>query len=480
MPHRFIGRKEELDSLRSLLKKHSSSMIVIKGRRRVGKSRLVAEFAKGYTFYKFSGLPPTFETTKQNQLDEFAKQLNEQTGIPKVSVDDWSALFYLLHDKIKTGRVILLFDEISWMGSEDHNFLGKIKNAWDMYFKENPELIFILCGSVSTWIDKNILSSTGFVGRFSRRYTIEELPLSDCNKFWTRTDNYISPYEKLKMLSVTGGIPRYLEEINPALPADENIKRLAFIKDGPLVHEFDEIFSDIFSKRGPIYKRITKLLADGPKDATELAELLDIEYTGTFNEYLDDLVRSDFVSRDYTWHFTTGKSSKLSLYRLSDNYVRFYLEYIEPSMAKIERNSFKFQSLSSLPGWNSIMGYQFENMVLKNRHYIIAQLGINYDDIVTDNPYFQRTTAKMPGCQIDYLIQTKSGLLYVCEMKFMLNPITTAVIKEMQEKIKRLKRPKGFSVWPVLIYANEVQQEVIDSGYFAKIIDFSKILSDGE
>lgn len=67
--HPFIGRKEELDSLKSLLKKNSSSLVVIKGRRRVGKSRLVAEFAKGHTFYKFSGLPPTFETTKQDQLE---------------------------------------------------------------------------------------------------------------------------------------------------------------------------------------------------------------------------------------------------------------------------------------------------------------------------------------------------------------------------------------------------------------------------
>src|SRR3990167_5897184 len=120
-----------------------------------------------------------------------------------------------------------------------------------MYFKKNQSLILILCGSASAWIEKNILSSTGFVGRISYRLTLEELSLSESNQFWTGKSAHISAYEKLKILSVTGGIPRYLEEIKPQLSAEENIKQMCFVKGGPLVNEFDEIFSDIFSKRSP-------------------------------------------------------------------------------------------------------------------------------------------------------------------------------------------------------------------------------------
>src|SRR3990167_5498461 len=65
-------------------------------------------------------------------------------------------------------------------------FLGNLKNAWDMEFSSNPNLILILCGSVSSWIEKNIVNSTGFVGRPSLYLTLEELPLSDCNLFWDK------------------------------------------------------------------------------------------------------------------------------------------------------------------------------------------------------------------------------------------------------------------------------------------------------
>lgn len=478
MPIPFIGREYEKAALARLLKKRIATLVVIKGRRRIGKSRLIEEFAKDFTFYKFSGIAPTPETTEQSEINEFIRQYKEQLGGSITQITDWGDAFYILAQQVKTGRVVILFDEISWMGSKDPHFLGKIKNAWDMYFKSNHELIFILCGSVTTWIDKNILASTGFVGRISMRLTLEELSIEECNQFWQDSNSYISPFEKLKILSVTGGIPRYLEEIDPNAPADENIKHLCFIKDGLLVNEFQDIFSDIFSHRSAQYKRIVEQLEDGPKSATEIAELLDITYTGTFNEYLEDLVKSGFLSRDYTWHFKTGKVAKLSHFRLSDNYVRFYLKYIDPIKAKIEKGDYNFKSLSSLPGWNSIMGYQFENLVLHNKNFIRQHLGLTSDDIVSDNPYFQRATKHQQGCQIDYLIQTKYGGLYACEIKFSLQPVGMSVIKEMEAKIDRLSRPHGFSVWPILIHGNEVQQEVIDSGFFTKIIDFSELLKN--
>ena len=204
----FFGRKHELKLLKGLLKKKSASLAVIQGRRRIGKSRLVEEFGKGYTFYHFTGFPPSATTTKQSQLTEFGLQLSKQTDMPEFASNDWTKMFYLLAEKIKKGRIIVLFDEISWMGSKDPDFLGKLKNAWDVHFKKNPKLVLVLCGSVSSWIEKNILSSTAFVGRISLRLTVEELLLKDCNQFWLQNSHNISAFEKFKVLSVTGGVPR--------------------------------------------------------------------------------------------------------------------------------------------------------------------------------------------------------------------------------------------------------------------------------
>src|SRR5205085_6573408 len=103
---------------------------------------------------------------------------------------------------------------------DDSTFLSKLKNAWDLYFTKNDQLIFAICGSISAWIEDNILSSTGFLGRVSLDMTLKELPIIDCDKFWDDGGSGVSAQEKLRMLSVTGGVPRYLEEINPKKSAE--------------------------------------------------------------------------------------------------------------------------------------------------------------------------------------------------------------------------------------------------------------------
>ncbi len=472
----FIGRKRELKSLSKLLKKGAASLVVVQGRRRIGKSRLIEEFAKDHTFYQFSGIPPTNSTTHKSQLSDFANQLSRQTGLPEINARDWNDLFIFLHEKTNSGRVIILFDEISWMGSKDPDFLGKLKNAWDIYFKKNPQLILILCGSVSSWIEKNIISSTGYLGRISYTLTLEELPLKDCNEFWQTRGFYVSPFEKLKLLSVTGGVPRYLELITPSLSAEENIKDLCFTKGGPLVNEFNHIFSDLFSNRSTIYKKIVRILAQGATDIKTIHALLKRPHSGAISEYLDDLEKSGFITRDYTWSLSTGKPSRLSLIRLSDNYLRFFLKYIDPNLSEIQKNRYDFISLSNFSGWNSIMGLQFENLVLQNHQYITESLNISPNDIITSNPFFQRKTKRGPGCQIDYLIQAKNGVLYLCEIKFSKGPIGTKVISQMQQKLVRLHYPKGYSIRPVLIHVNGVEEAVRNSEFFTEIIDFGRIL----
>jgi len=470
----FIGRQAELKQLREFTEKKTASFILLRGRRRIGKSRLIKEFSQYFdNYYSFIGLAPTEQTTAQHQLDEFSRQLSREFNTAPANYDDWSHAFWAIGERIKQGRTLLFFDEISWMGSKDPTFLSKIKNLWDLHLKENDKLIFVICGSASSWIDKNILSSTGFVGRISYTLTLDELPLGDCDKFWP---NNISIYEKLKLLAVTGGIPKYLEEINTKRSAEANIKRLCFIKGGFLVDEFEKIFTDIFLRNSDFYKYIVSSLANGPKTQEEILQSIDHSHHGRISEYLSELELAGFVTRYYTWDIKSGLDSKLSKYYLTDNYLRFYLKYIEKNLSKINRRAFAFKSLASLPGWQSIMGLQFENLILNNRDLIIKQLNIAPNDIICDSPYFQRETKRAKGCQIDYMIQTKYNTLYICEIKFKNAPIGCSVIDELEEKIANLTKPRNFSYRSVLIHANGISDELIERDYFAAIIDVAELL----
>lgn len=469
---KFIGRAKELESLKGLLRKKSSSLVVIRGRRRIGKSRLAEEYAHLFNkAYILSGIPPEPGITAEAQRAEFLRQLQEYR-LPIYRSNDWGNLFYDLAQECKKGRVLVVFDEVTWMGSQDPTFLPKLKTAWDRYFKQNPQFVMVLSGSNSAWISKNILSSTGFFGRVSLRLLLEELTLPECNAFWGDFSGTVSAYEKFKILSVTGGVPRYLEELRPDLSAEANLQRLCFDSEGLLFREFDQIFHDLFQKQGPFYKQIVELLIGSPLTTSELAIKLGRSRGGDLSKALNELMESGFLARDYSWTLATGKRLESSRYRIRDNYLRFYLKYILPRKEQIESTPLK-----RLPqGWLSIMGVQFENLVVNNGALVCKILGVSPEDLVIANTYFQTAGTRKGGCQIDYLIQTRFRYLYACEVKFRQGVVGKEVIEEVEEKLRRLQLPRGFSCRPVLIHVNGVSEDVIDSGYFVRIIDLSELL----
>lgn len=472
----FIGRIEELNRLEGLARSNRSCMVVIKGRRRVGKSRLVAEFSKGKTFLSFSGLTPIEAVTAQNQRDAFAYKLSTLFATQDFTFSDWLEGFDHLSKNIGDELTVILFDEISWMGSKDPTFLPKLKIWWDQISQERSNIILILCGSVSTWIEDNIIKSTGFYGRISLKLTLNPLSLAESTQLLNQRGIQASNYDILRVLAITGGIPWYLENIRPEETIDDNIKRLCFSPDELLVEEFNMIFHDLFERRGEVYKKIVKTLSEGMRDYSQIRESLGYQEGGALTPYLDALIICGYVTKHQSWSFKTGKPLIKYLFRLSDNYLRFYLKVIEPVMASINRNAFKTIPLSAIPGWSTIMGIQVENLLLANREQILKALGIHPQDVIADNPYIQRPTKTHDGVQLDYLIQTNTNTLYLCEFKFNRKEIGAEVIKSVQKKIENLETPRQLYVCPILLHFGGVSDSVVDARYFYRIIDINDFL----
>ncbi len=471
----FVGRDNELQRLEDLAKSGRACLAVMKGRRRIGKSRLAEEFGRGKVFLPFSGLAPVKGVTAQDQRDAFARQLAALFHLPPFTFTDWSDAFAHLSRHLTEKPTVILFDEISWMGSKDPTFTSKLKNWWDLVLQNYPSVVLILCSSISTWIDKNIINSTAFFGRVSLYLELNELAIPQCRELLTLQGFKGSDLDFFKIFSVTGGVPWYLEQIQAHLSTDENIKRLCFEKNGLLVREFDRIFNDLFSSRGEVYKKIIKVLSQGMKDRAALQKAIAYSPSGTLSQHLKSLDICGFVSKHPDWSLKTGKPGKSTLYRLSDNYLRFYIHYIEPNLTKIEQGSFLEVPISSLPGWEPMLGFQLENLLLKNRPRIYQALGIHAQDIVIDNPYIQKTSGRKKGCQIDYLIQTHSNNLFVCEVKMWRRELGLEVIEAMKAKIAALSLPKGFGVSPVLLHLGPVSDALLRSRYFYRIIDIADL-----
>jgi len=468
----FIGREVELKKLQEFQARKVAGLIVVCGRRRIGKSTLIEHFAQSSSFLEFYGLAPREGLTMQDQLDHFGELLGIAFSMPALKFDNWNSALSMLATLTATGRFIILLDEISWMAGSDKDFAGKLKGIWDTKFKKNSELTLILCGSVTSWIEENILNDKGFMGRISLTLTLEEMPLKDANKFWG--NRAVSPAEKCKILCVTGGIPRYLEEIRPEQSAEQNIKRLGFSQGGLFVEEFDKIFRDIFGRQANSYKQIIQALSNGSREIGALCSALGIKQTGGFSKKLHVLEQSGFIIRDYVWE-KNHKKSKLSRYRLKDNYIRFYLKYIEPKKELIQSGLYEDLFLDDLPEWPTIMGLQFENLVLNNLRTIQHLLGISSSSVLSAAPYFQHETKKQRACQVDLLIQCRYSL-YVCETKCR-QKITPVVIDEVEEKIARLSIPKEVSIRPVLIYQGELAPQIERANFFTNLISFEELLT---
>ena len=474
----FVGREEELEWLDGLWRKGASSLVVCSGRRRIGKSTLIERFAERSKcrFIEISGLAPEEGMTDEKQLRNFCERLAVATGRPEVRADVWPKAFDALADAVKgRERTIVLLDEISWMGGWNKTFPAFLKNAWDIHFARRDRLVFVLCGSVSAWIQKNVLRSKAFVGRVSLALDLKELPPADCAAFWRERAERTPVRELIDVLSVTGGVPKYLSEVQPRLSADENIRRMCFNPKGYLFEDFERIFRDVFRRTAATKRALLEALTNGPKSLGEAAKAAGMEAGGHVTEALEELSAAGFVSADRGRTPGTGLPVREVRYRISDNYVRFYLKFIAPRAEAIRKGAFRLASMDQLPGWRSILGIQFECLVLNNLPVVLPRLGIGNALVLSAAPFAKNGTKRGEGTQIDLLVQTRTAV-YVVEIKRRAQ-IPASVEDEVREKVKRLKIPRSLSVRTALVYDGELAPEVDENGYFDSLVPFGDLLA---
>ena len=478
----FVGREKELESLRLLLEKRTSSLVACRGRRRIGKSTLIEEFARRNhcRLVSIDGLLPREGMTNQVQLDNFIEKLAAQTGSDGAKASSWFEAFARLDRALVWDDwTVVLLDEVSWMGRYDPDFPARLKSAWDTMLKRHDRLILVVCGSVSAWIRKNILENTGFAGRFSRDIVVRELPLSQCRAFWGEAAARVAPSEIVDVLSVTGGVPRYLEEVNPGMSANENIKRMCFSRDGVLFKDFKAIFSQVFGEDAALKQKVLLTLVDGPRTCIEVAESLDVSRGGSLSETLEVLADAGFVTKDAGYNPETGRKARTVTYRLSDNYTRFYLKYVLPHETEILSETYLFDTLDMLPGWDSVLGLQFENLVVNNFRELVRPLHLEGVPVLSAVPYAKRPSKSRrargeKGLQIDLLVQTRKSL-YVVEVKRRRN-IGESVEAEVAGKVAKLRHPHGMSIRTALVYEGELAPVVRGNGYFDAIVPVAGLL----
>ncbi len=359
-PKRFIGRNHELVLFRQHLQDHSrAQLIVIYGRRRIGKSTLIQEAVKeedDRTTLFFEGIEGAGRRT---QIDQLLEDLARQTGRVRLGAKNWREVFQGLGELMQEGRWVLVFDEFPWMGVGRTQIVSELKLYWDRW-RKNPNICLFLCGSVASFMTRHVVHSKALHNRKTLEMRIGPLTLREVGTFI----EHRSTREKAQLYMCLGGVPKYLEQINPRTSLEKNLNRLCFSANGFFIEEYETLFKEQFRSL-KVYESIVESLAGEPSSASALTRELGIARGGGFQQQVQNLVLAQFV-REYApvQAAHRGARRRTRLYKLVDPFLIFYFRYIHHNRKLIVRNNRGENLLRAIAGPTppQFYGYSFERL----------------------------------------------------------------------------------------------------------------------
>lgn len=423
----MVGREAHLKRFQDSLEENKSSLIAVYGRRRIGKTYIIRNFFSDHIAFDFTGI---YGGSQKEQLKAFLSELKKvspEKFEPVKKFNDWLEAFeglrkYLETKKTGKRKKVVFLDEFPWLDTHKSNFVSIFGHFWNTYCEVRTDLIVIVCGSASSYMIKRVLRDRGSLyGRLSYSIHLKPFTLYETKKFLQYKGIDLSHYNILHLYIALGGVPHYLDKIKKSESVVQNIERLCFTTNGDLVNEFDEVFSSLFTN-AETHQLIIRVLAKSHAGMSrdELIAKTKLSGGGHFTKSLEELVASGFVSEQYAYE----KRRKDSLYRLCDEYTRFYLKYIEPNN---NQGNQLWSTLSEQSSYISWAGYSFENICFKHIDQIKKALGIS--GIKSQNSSWRNANA-----QIDMLISRADNWINLCEIKFSNNPYT--ISKSEYDKLR--------------------------------------------
>lgn len=425
MSRTIIGREKEIKEIKDYVNSDRPELIAVYGRRRVGKTYLVRESVGDRFCFYITGV---WKATMKEQLINFSEELNRRTGRKDKRPKNWHEAFGMLWDYLSTidGKDNIVFlDEIPWLDTPKSGFIREFDYFWNRWASGYSNLKIFVCGSATTWMINNIIGNRGGLhNRVTHSIYLSPFTLKETKEYLRYRGIEWENYDIVETYMTFGGIPYYLDMLEPSLSVAQNIDKLIFSSHAELRDEFNFLFSSLFNE-SVVYMRIVHLLATKRRGLTreDIKTDLDASYGGKLTEYLDNLIKCDFV-RSYA---PFGKKSRGTLYQLTDLYSLFWLTFVNKSQGQDEHT---WTNLLDTPLQNSWKGYAFEMVCLHHLPQIKKALGIN--GILSNCQSWIGTDGEEKG-QIDLLIERRDRVINLCEMKF--SSEEYVITKQYREKM---------------------------------------------
>ena len=423
--YQFIGRKAELRELEKIYHTSGFQMMVIYGRRRIGKSTLIKEFIKDkravyYTATK-AGINKNIELWGKQALETFAPEMNT---LSFQSIDD---LLSFLGKQSEAEKSVVVIDELPYLAEADKSILSILQNYIDNQWMYG-QMFLILCGSSISFMENEVLSEKSPV--FGRRTSQIKLEAFD----YLESAEFVPAYsyeEKAICFGITGGTAKYLSMFDDTKSLDENIVQLFFMKTGYLYEEPNNLLTQEF-RNVSTYNDIISAIASGANKVIEISDKAHIEQSVVVHA-LQNLIATGIVLKESA---ITDESNKKKIhYILRDNMFRFWYKFVPDGMGAIEldRGDIFYQNIVK-PKLSEFMGSVFEDMC---KHYTLLS-GVEGKlncFVTTVGKWWGTHPKRRETTDIDVVGLDKSSKKAVLgECKYRNAPIDKKVYEDLQEK----------------------------------------------
>lgn len=326
---KFIDRHQEMETLLDEYNRDGSSFIIMYGRRRVGKTKLITEFIKDKNALYFLASQES-EVQNRNLFKEKVAEFINSDLLQNATISDWDTIFKaLIETKFET-KPIIVIDEFQYIGKSNNAFPSIMQRIWDTVLKESSVML-ILCGSLITMMKEQTLEySSPLYGRRTAQIRLKQIPFSYYEDFFpSRTYK-----ELIEMYAVTGGVPKYIESFREEKDIYSAIKKHVLNPSSYLYDEPHFLLQQEVTEIGSYFSLI-KTIAAGNSKLSAIASALELPQT-RLTKYLKTLIDLDILEREVPITEENPDKSKKGLYKIKDNFIKFWFAFIYPNLSFLE------------------------------------------------------------------------------------------------------------------------------------------------
>ena len=325
----FVDREQEMETLQSEYERKGSALVVLYGRRRVGKTTLISEFIKDKKALFFLASEEA-ESQNRNTFKEKVAEFIDSDLLRSADIKTWDVLFKAIIDTPFETKPVIVLDEFQYLGKSNPAFPSIFQRIWEEILKDKSVMV-ILCGSLISMMESQTLAySSPLYGRRTAQIRLKQIPFGYYNEFFPDK----SRRELIEMYSVTGGVPKYIELFSESKDIYSAIQKCVLNRSGYLYDEPHFLLQQEVSEVGS-YFSVIKAIAAGNSKLSAIAAMLEIKAT-SLTKYLKTLIDLDILEREVPITEENPEKSKKGLYRIKDNYLRFWFAFVYPNMSFIE------------------------------------------------------------------------------------------------------------------------------------------------